>query len=555
MVSKVAVIALVAVVAVPILLGYGLNINTEDRQVWKENNDPLNARDFLTSAYDATGATFTDADTYMLNSNIFEPKLTPTGIKLYPQYVGHTSTKTSIALSTDYNVPALPSLGFASSNGPSQVVVDGGFDSVNYWQVALYDTNNAHLNTYPRIKYFSLGIDGVALIERYNSSGNIVSNTVNGVGLADFSAVGSPTCKIWYEIPGRGDYIDITKGYRLNMDGAVWNPANLTRPSNVYGTLANVSQTMESILMTLDLSTITDSDVMFEFYDGQGYLFFKKTTTNGVVKWEYTADYHELSMEPYNFKELYYDPSLTSNTYQLYLNADSTGELRYVGIWPDRFGPATELIKYSFELWHNPNITPREYLNALSIYGQTPVMRIDAARVGAYDYRVMENAIYNPALFRSNPITTISNSFRFGTSLEFGGITYTVSKGNITLGTHEVSLEGMTFESIQIAGQYENRINGNTVSITPAPSSITFNGKWSADVITESQSTSTVSETKWEPGKFAWQGVDTDFKIAGILASLGAFIAIGIYARRSNAKVWPLLLVCGGAAFTFLVMI
>ena len=555
MVSKIAVMALVAVVAVPILLGYGLNINTESRQVWAENNDKLNARDYLTSAFDATGATFTNADTYQMNSNIFEPGMAP-GIKLYPQYVGHTNTQTSIALSTDYNVPALPSLGFASSNGPSQVVINGGFDPVNYYQVTLYNENNAPLLTYTMVKYFTLDVEETATIRCYNSSGYIVNYTVNNVAVAVFSAVGSPTGQIWYEIPGRGDYIDITKGYRLNMDGAVWDPSNYLRPSDVTWTNANISLSTQSMLLTFDLSTVTDSAAMIRFQDYPlGYIWFKKTTTDGVVKWEYTSKYHYLSMEPYDFQELYYNPSIQSNTYQLYLNADYSAELRYIGVWTDTIGPAPSLITYEFEIDHNPLVPEREFITRLTVEGQSPVMRIDAARVGAYDYRVMEDAVYDPALFRSNPKTTITNGYRFGQSLEFGGNTYQVTKGNITIGTHEFSLEGMTFESVQVDGQYENRINGNTVSITATPSTLTLNGKWLTDVITQSQSTTTVTETKWEPGKFAWNGIDTDFKIAGLMASLGAFIALAVYGRRSGAKVMPLLVVCGGAALMFLVMI
>ena len=553
MVSKIAVMALVAVVAVPILLGYGLNINTEDRQVWTDNNDPLNAKDYLQTTFDATGITFTDADPYQMNSNVFTPA-SSTGIKLYPQYVGHTNTKTSIELTTDYHVAGVSSFAFAASNGPSQVIIDGGFDNSNWYQVTLKDANSSTLGTYSRVKYYSLN-DGTAIVQRYSSGGSLQSYTVDNVARAEFSANGSPTAQIWYCYPGWNNYKDITKGFRLNMDGALWNPANLIRPSNVYGTTANISQTTKSILMTFDLSTITDSDAMFDIYDGQGFIFFKKTTTNGVIKWEYTTHYYDLSTEPYDFQEIYYNPATSSNTYQVYLNSDYAGELRYVGFWPDVLGPATPLITYDFEVWHNPNLAPREYLSGWAIYGQTPVMRIDAARVGAYDYRVMEDAVYDPAVFRANPITTLTNGVRFGQSLEFGGNTYQVTKGNITIGTHDFSLEGMTFESVQVGGQYENRINGNTVSTTATPSTITFNGKWLTDVTTESQTMTTVSDTKWEPGKFAWNGIDTDFKIAGLMASLGAFIALAVYGRRSGTKVMPLLVVCGGAALMFLVMI
>lgn len=552
MVSKIAVMALVAVVAVPILLGYGLNINTEDRQVWTENDDPLNAKDYLQTTFDATGITYTDADFYQMNSNIFYRQSYGSPLqhlKFYPWYQQVGTVKTPIAISqilrgqTDYNLPNDSSF----TNG--QVFVTGEYDASNYYNIIFY-TGGAPSGTISHLDNVVF-VGTTAHYQYRNSSNALISGTHLNAENSRIWSVGDPTSYLSFSYVPTPNYADPAAGYRLNLDGAKWTDVNSS--SGVKYTLLEISKTTKSMLMTFDLSTITDSDAIFRITSTLGDIYFKKTTTGGTVKWEYTA--YVPNGTPMDFQEMYYNPLASSNTYQIYVNADYTGELRYIGSWPDMIGPATPFITTPFDIWHNPLLPASEHISDMNIKGQTPVMRIDAARVGAYDYRVMEDAVYDPAVFRANPITTLTNGLRFGSSLEFGGNTYTVTKGNITIGTHDFSLEGMTFESVQVGGQYENRINGNTVSTTAAPSTITFNGKWLTDVTTESQAMTTVSETKWEPGKFAWDGIDTDFKLAGLMASLGAFIGLAIYGRRSGTKVMPLLVVCGGAALMFLVMI
>ena len=552
MVSKIAVMALVAVVAVPILLGYGLNINTEDRQVWAENDDPINAKDYLQTTFDATGITYTDADFYQMNSNIFYRQVYGSPLqhlKFYPWYQQVGTVKTPIALSqivrgsADYHLPNNSSF----TNG--QVFVSGEYDASNYYNIVFY-TNGAPSQTISHLD--NVVFVGTTAHYQYRDSGNALrGSTYTNADDSRIWSVGNPTSYLSFTYVPTPEYANPAAGYRLNLDGAKWTTGYYH--IDVEQTQLEISKTTKSMLMTFDLSTLTDPDATFRIVCTLGEIYFKKTTTDGVAKWEYTA--YSPNGSPTNYQEMYYNPLASSNTYQIYINADYTGELRYVGAWPDIIGPADSLITTPFEIYHNPGFTPAEHISTMFISGPTPVMRIDAARVGAYDYRVMEDAVYDPAVFRANPITTLNNGLRFGPSLEFGGNTYTVTKGNITIGTHDFSLEGMTFESVQVGGQYENRINGNTVSTTATPSTITFNGKWLTDVTTESQAMTTVSETKWEPGKFAWNGIDTDFKLAGLMASLGAFIGLAIYGRRSGTRVMPLLVVCGGAALMFLVMI
>ena len=550
MVSKIAVMALVAVVAVPILLGYGLNINTETKQVWAENNDPLNAKDYLQTTFDATGITYTDADFYQMNSNVFYRHMANYGqsplrpLKVYPWYEHMTAVKTPVAITqvvrgqSDFNLPTTGGY----TNG--QFIVSGyGVDDVNYFVAQIKNDLGYVTITAEKIDY--LVFEGTTAHYGYKNGQSYTFNNSSG---ARIYSVGNPTGYLTFSYAPNTTYADPAAGFRLNQDGAIWLPGvSDDRPSK--STYMQISQTTKSMLITVDLSTMTAPNAQFQM----GPSKFIKTTMDGVVNWQFSV--RELSGDYINYQDIYYNPLASSNTYQLYITAGNSGELRYIGNWPEKIGPAQSMLTYTFEPQPNIYFSPAEHFSGFSFTGPTPVIRIDAAKVGAYDYRMMEDAVYDPAVFRTNPETTLSKGLRFGQSIEFGGNTYNVTKGNITIGTHDFSLEGMQFESVQVGGLYENRINGNLISTTATPSTITFNGKWLVDVTTQSQSMETVSETKWEPGKFAWNGIDTDFKIAGLLASLGAFIGLAVYGRRSGTKVMPLLVVCGGAALMFLVMI
>ena len=550
-VSKIAVIALVAIVAVPILLGYAMNIEQITENDYKTTGEAVNVTPLLQTS---TAYSYAHADPLQMNTQFL---VGGTYSPMIPIYESYSTNKTSLK-ATYYVAPTNYAPG-----GPYL------FDNytVYYWQFN-YNMNNCHLQisvtdnnntvySYANVHtvYFDYSDHSVKLT-RYLSTNSIASATVSNAKSVTYTATGTWYANSYqiYNTAATTDYVNISAGYRFT-----------TIPGNgvpYSGSRTNLPDYTRSVLFTLDLSSITATSYEFNINN----IVFTKTTTAGVVTW--TVSDNVSQFDPF---DIYYDQGSSNNTYQFRMTADTSGEsvgsgmynygvdiqLRYVGAWPDLIGEANYYQSYEA----STNIVQVGHLNYSMINLNTrsetsPVMRIDDAEFRAFEYPIIKDKTYNPADFKTNPSTTLNDLQAYGRSLEFGGNTYTVKDGNITLGTHQVPVRGLVLSSRPNQnGGYDNLIGNTVVSTTADPSTITFNGEWSASITTVAQEQYTTSKTEWVAGSFGWDGVDHNFKIVGLLTSVGAFIAIGIYARTSKKSVWPLLIVCGGAAALFFAML
>ena len=451
-VSKVAIMALVGILAVPILLGYALNLEEVADTDYKLDGEAVNVTPLLQN-----GATYTlaHADVYKLNTNF------PNGTSVYYEDVGSTATSYYIDNSTQ-------------------------------------------------------------------------------TGYVNFAA-------------GFHYYTD-TPGY--TYAGMMYLPLN-TR----------------STLITINLDSVNVSDYSFRVVSRSfnNHLIFTKTTIDNEVNWHVEL-YGSGSPQEY---DIYYDPARSDNTYQLkishedlqpvngYPNFRTTFDLRYVGGWPALIGAANYYQQYTMinsTLNQTPTISDILDIQRISGTGEaitrSNTIRIDDALFNAMEYAIIADQEYIPADFKTNPSTKISDITKYGESITFAGTTYTVgSDGNIMLGTHKVSINGIVFDSVPVAVGYENRINGTVINVSTDPATITFNGQWSASISTTAQTATTYTKTEWIAGEFAWDGLDTNFLLVGLITSLGMFIALGIYSRRSRTSLWPLMIVCGCAAALFFIMI
>lgn len=573
MVSKVAVIAIVGIIAVPILLGYALNLDQTTETGYRTTGETVNVTPMLQNEVEYTSVEaniYTINDAFTINGNNGNSPSEPI-------YNSTGSVKTSIPIQQyiySDNGGDAPSGSYPTAQSPlSTWVKMYMFSNINY-NTAGYlnfdifdDTNTTRLLAFTKIVSVDWDAATSELHVMYYGNGttlNHYSITIdNPNDYYHFVQVGTYTAEGYlsriHSNFGSNNFADLSAGYYFK------NQTNTV----------NLPDSTKSFIMSINLDSITASSFsqLIEIYPDIGAcvarLQLTKTTIGGVVSWQVATGF-SLS----TITDLYYDPSRNDNTYQLYVEmsdkvktsetqvkVETNYSLKYVGGWPTAIGSANSYISYDFTSTAYSPIANNQYngiakvIFAQSTSNRSPTIRMDAAIISGYEQPVIVDQTYNPGSFKDNPSTTISDVTKYGSSFTFGGNTYEVKKGNITMGTHEIPVKGIVLSSTPISGGYENKIGDTVISTTAAPSAITFNGKWSASISTTAQEEYEYTKTEWKAGEFAWDGMDQNFLMVGLLASLGAFIALGIYARRSKANIWPLLLVCGGAAMLFFVML
>lgn len=549
-VSKIAVMALVGILAVPILLGYAFNLNETTVTDYKPEGESVNVTELLQngSAYH-----YTHADPYTLNTNFYLIN-NQTQSKIIPEYQTISAQKSTYPLKQEfyqnvswgYQVFNMDNsldyyyIEFTPAGGVTMEIFVNGGGSTYHSAVHSFYTDNK----------------GTFQLTRYSNDEYIVES-FNGV-VPKFAVAGSAQ-QVYLAYSSDSNYVDLSGGFKLY---------------GLYNIVGMPNET-KSVTFTVDLSTmnVDHSRVWFASVNGGGNsntpAFFIEKNSDGT----YFMRINSFN-SPNPQTVLYTDPTRSENVYQFTISKEYMGSFDdngitryrwnnyvsadYVGNWPTIIGKANSFWHFEYQEIHNQSID--DYIGGVKINVQntdlSPKIRFDDAYYNGFAYAIVEDQTYNPSNFKTNPTTTISNVQKFGYSLEFGGNSYQVdSTGNITLGTHKISVNGLKLESIPVPVGYENKINGNVVSVTAQPSDIKFIGQWGASISTVGNSATTVTKTEWTAGSFAWDGMDTNFLIVGLITCLGVFIGLGIYARKTGKGVIPLLIVCGGAAALFICMI
>lgn len=564
MVSKVAVIAIVGILAVPIIMGYAFNFEQTTETDYKTVGDPVDVTQLL---YTGADYTYTYADPFKLNTDfnygIYGPVI--------PEYERKGNTKTSLNLvqsiwpETELNIKfnewsdkyaQVNALYTAAGQNEKLVVYDTTNNNnivlnINYMIHLYYDAQAAKL-------YYSYYDDSSHT--RYTNATYNVTNTNFLMHIIKVSGTFDVLLSL-----GRTtayQYVDISAGFTFHYCnyssyiGEDYDNVNIGLPDYT-----------RNMILTIDLDSITESNYKF----GIGtQCYIEKTTTNGEVSWQ-VKPRPRISDNIVQVTDLYYDNTSSNNVYQVKIWMEPYGEptdvpgysyyiqhyeFRYVGVWPTFIGEADYY--QSFDVKAGAFRTSPNF-NSVLIGGfseHSPIMRVDSAEFRAMEYPTITDKTYDPAAFKNNPSTTITDPKTYGSSITFGNVTYKVTKGNITIGTHDIPVKDLVLSSIpNHNGGFDNKIGNTVISTTAYPSTITFNGKWSATITTAAQEEEQITRTEWKAGEFAWNGIDHNFIMVGLLASIGAFIALGIYARRTKSSVWPLLIVCGCSALVFFALL
>lgn len=571
MVSKVTAMALVAIIAVPILAGFALNFQDVSETRYTPGDVRTNVTPLL---YNATDYDIVTANTYELNADNFTRgitgKLGEDDLSYYiPNYNNYSSSESSLPYSRTVYTAQAPSAAVLNDYNIYEVINTNKTAGLTV-TVSIPDSE-IPVRTYNDVFYLSYSnLYGYLQID-YNYSfvarNATVTYAVSGSFISDSGVLNV------IENPKNGElsnYANLSGGYTLRSTTL----EDWLSPSSAYNTL-----------MSVDFSSvISNLTGEFGYRNYHSYIYvidqenYDQNTANDNTRLHYIRiDYERPTPadEPRMIIKAANNPWLNleddevlyiesgKNAYQIGISGTGV-QFFYIGSWQSTIGPANYYRVYDFG-WETPladdNMIRGYRFDGFAGPSFNPSMaltfRFDAATVRSSTYQIIKDNTYNPSQLTGAAAqqTTISNVSRYGSAIEFGGNTYAVKDRSITLGSRlNLSVNGITFDSVPADGGYDNRINGYTVSHTSTPSTIRFDGSWLADVNTTLLKSETYTENKWIAGEFAWEGMDFNFYLIGLLTSIAAFIFLAMYGRRSGAKVGGLMIVCGGAAFMFILL-
>ena len=541
MVSKITVIALVLIVSCPILLGYAMAFEEHEKDVWSEDQ----TRSVNGLLNNDTAWTWTMANTYSMN-----------GLNVLMDYGGdrYTPYYGKIAASPNTSIE----VGQVKYSANATVTVSADRSGTVFFD----HPSSAHTL---HVTYLSGGV-----ITNYNQALTVSASFVGGSlygyyqtplgvnlryqfdDVQSFSFSDDITVQTYVS----GSYADPAAGWTVNQllylsytqlpfywspyDNFVTDMAVLTvdfGPSLASMT-PGVSLGASIVPVTNGSTSNHPLDVSMYMFDGNplngsSYMKFNGTSvpTSQTIGMSFTA---------------------TGNVWQFIFTPEGV-EAYYVGDWPQQIGRAQYYyyldIPYEYASDSDPRVT--EIYGLILEEGLT--YRVDYVHSRSSSYAVATDVTWNPESLLQDDQSSYRITFgagQIGKSITWGGTTYQITDGKITVGNTKYDVSGLELDSRYLDGTRTNYINGKQVSI--GANELQLGGTWSAIVNLSELTHSTTTVTEWTPGKFAWNGVDQSFALMGLITCAAVFVGLGMYGARSGAKVGKLMIICGAAAFVFL---
>lgn len=558
MVSKLAVTAIVLLISVPILLGYAMAFEDVEHASYNPT-DTKNVTDLI--ANDSTYS-YMSANSYAINSKVwcdysvnYNPDLVSYST-LYPIYRDISSTYSAVPMARTTMLPSV----FAYSNySYANIRLTDQISADSHMTITIHggSRDGQSYNTFVGLVYYPSTSQGTIFTYDYNTGrdGSFSATSITSIDISRGSYTGGVQFD-YLRADGSSDntYADITMGYNPYVSDVSVN--------NTFVTTEWVPSLHSSyILITADLRDLTPWS--------NGNLVNVGFQLNA---WSYGDERNEF----YNLAKLqvqqvngawaingtpmYRSDNPDKNVWQ-FMITNGNIDAAYIGEWPSVMGAA-----YSYQTISVPfeSQAPNDDIQTVSFSKTSPTdnerVRIDAATARSSPYPVIRDLEYSPTMLNASAggyETTISKIGQSGTSLEFAGNTYAIVNGSITVGSKKLPVEGLTFRSEkQDDNSYVNYIGGvELASPTGSVPTITFNGTWAAIVQTTFMDREITTVTEWIPGEFAWNGADESFALMGLLTCGAVFVGLGMYGRRSGAKVGMLMMITGCAALIFLAMI
>lgn len=532
--KAIAAIAITLIVAFPIGMGYVMNLDDVQEQYYLEGQSN-NVSALINNTTQEVYTTYTGVNNNDYGMNGYYQNL---------NFVKKGSTYTSVPV---YKYDH--AYGWAVSNGYNAVPAALG----NVWGLSSTDH---YISGYSYVDSSGATVTGI-ITESAPNVTVVVQKTI------DFYSVGE------YKIPAEGvtDFkvrvknspgslptsVFVFDSYaHTNMGWHTPTSPGLSQPDTHYW---YNDQTNQEILFTINLAEVSKTNIYPAasfITSGHSKIYLEKEASGNV----YIATFDSSG-------NIVNSGSLGSYQYvRLKINLESV-TLSGISGWPS-VNAATQVFN-EVTLPYTPPSAAVNYggytkvgFEEYSINTMKNIYRVDYTYIKSGTYPAASNATIDPAAINPQLIncqTVISQIGIYGSSITFAGNTYSInSDGNIVIGSHQTKAEGAVLRSTTEDGvTWKNEINGIDVGDTAAISTIGLNGTWSAiyNIVELNEESRTV--TKWIAGHSAFD-LD-DYAMFGLITSVAATIALGLYGARSGVKVLWLMLATGGAAMVFLFML
>lgn len=600
--GKVAAIAITLIVAIPLLLGYALAFTEEERISW-ESTDSVNITDSMLNSSSPTFVNYTGpSNNSGIYTRIYYPGsgVTETSL-LAPNFVSTGGVYSSIqTFTTSTGTISVGSAHTTTSEGTDQ----GPYTEfiVNDWGQypwVYITTNQLSQMYYGNTSY--LGTAFGPFVEIGGAYyGTLGGNTVT-TDVIRIVSDRSPTYTMTYR-----EYMDVpdSLGANYSLTVSQWTAMRVFHPNGTWDVITPADGT--NTIVRSGTQVIVNGTA---YYDvnlvqiapgaSQTVVNYTKLTASGYADPSYGWN---LDLSPGNAVYPYWMNGQANQSIRMLATIES-GEFVDVSLLNDSdstsavsirnvggmirvngtdLGEYTRLclditgsqIKVSGIAGWPDMATPPALINSITVDFSNPLdlftmvylsgsssieYRVDSAVVRSGSFASTKDYTVNMASLWPNDSYSIriTSAGIYGDSIQFGGESYTVTDGAITVDNTRVRLLNCAFGSTYDTetATWSNTINGYEVSTSASASSVYFGGEWSITVAAYKMQSVTDTELTWNAGEFAFNGFDSDFALMGLLACLGVFIALGIYGRHSGAKVGALLLICACAGFVFLAMI
>ena len=380
----------------------------------------------------------------------------------------------------------------------------------SYWEIVGYGY----------VQYYTNGDDSTPYVTTYGTENWKI--TGNG-GSLKFVSAHTYTVNSYTD---DGNFADISAGWKLPL------------VNNAYG-WTNYQEN-KNIRLLIDIPANSGVGITCQSYfsisrDSDGNITVKENAIN----------------PPYLEKR-----SMDLGNYQ-YVLFERTSEGWYfsgVTSWPG-FGSSYQVFNTLF--FDSTYVTPTLTVSGLSLRTTDvdAIFRVESTDIVSGSFPATNDFTLNmDNLFPNKSYTLKFNSIGiYGSSLDVGSESYTVTNGHITVGSSTVSLKGATVSSKYNGTGYDVYINNHKIGTEADPASIYFGGDWSLTVTGDILKQVTTTQAQWAPGQFAFD--KEDFAACGLLAAGACLIGLGMYGARSGIKMGLLLLICGGAALIYLTFV